>query len=59
MNNTFNSVSCRKNSHQISGKFDLNTFNVQVLFNPEGIEFKTVITMDRAARLAMMVDYEM
>ena len=36
-----------------------NTFNVQVCFNPEDIQFKTMKTMDRAARLAMMPEYEM
>ena len=34
-----------------------NIFNVQVCFNPEDIQFKTMKTMDRAARLAMMPDY--
>ena len=33
--------------------------NMQVRFNPEDIQFKTMKTMDRAARLAMMPDYEM
>ena len=28
-------------------------------FDPESIHFKTMKTMDRAARLAMMPDYEM
>ena len=32
---------------------------MQVRFNPEDIQFKTMKTMDRAARLAMMPDYEM
>ena len=32
---------------------------VQVRFNPEDIQYKTKKTMDRAARLAMMPDYEM
>ena len=35
-----------------------NIFNVQVLFNPEDIQLKTVKTMDRAARLAIMPEYE-
>ena len=32
---------------------------MQVRFNPEDIQLKTMKTMDRAARLAMMPDYEM
>ena len=32
--------------------------NMQVCFNPEDIQFKTMKTIDRAARLAMMQDYE-
>lgn len=32
---------------------------VQVLFNPSGIQYKTMKSMDKAARLAMMPDYEM
>ena len=35
-----------------------NTFLVQVCFNPEDIQFKTMQTMDRAARLAMKPDYD-
>ena len=35
------------------------TFIVQVCFSPENIQFKTMKTMDRQARLAMMPDYEM
>ena len=34
-------------------------FIVQVRFNPEDIQFITMKTMDRQARLAMMPDYEM
>jgi hypothetical protein len=32
---------------------------LQVRFNPDDIQFKTMKTMDHAARLAMMPDYEM
>ena len=32
---------------------------MQVCFNAEDIQFKTMKTMDRAARLAMIPDYEM
>ena len=34
-------------------------FHVQVRFDPAGIQCKTMKTMDRQARLAMMPDYEM
>ena len=36
-----------------------NTFDVQARFNPEDVHYKTMKTMDRAARLAMMPEYEM
>ena len=32
---------------------------VQVLFDPSGIQYKTMKSMDKAARLAMMPEYEM
>ncbi len=32
---------------------------VQVQFDPSGIQYKTMKSMDKAARLAMMPDYEM
>ena len=32
---------------------------LQVRFNPDDIQFKTMKTMDYASRLAMMPDYEM
>ena len=31
----------------------------QVRFDPQGLHFKTMKSMDKAARLAMMPDYEM
>ena len=35
------------------------TFYLQERFEPEGIRFKTMKSMDKAARMAMMPDYEM
>ena len=32
---------------------------VQVRFSPQDIHYKTMKSMDKAARLAMMPDYEM
>ena len=32
---------------------------VQVRFDPSGLQYKTMKSMDKAARLAMMPDYEM
>ena len=32
---------------------------MQVRFDPSGLQYKTMKSMDRAARLAMMPDYEM
>ena len=34
-----------------------NAFTVQVRFKPEDIHFRTMTTMNRAARLDMMPDY--
>jgi len=32
---------------------------VQIRFDPSGLQYKTMKSMDNAARLAMMPDYEM
>ena len=40
-------------------QYNRNTFHLQVRFDPASIQFKTMKTMDRQARLAMMPDYEM
>ena len=36
-----------------------NTFDGQARFNPEDVHYKTMKTMDRSARLAMMPEYDM
>ena len=39
--------------------YNLMRCRIQVRFDPSGQQYKTMKSMDRAARLAMMPDYEM